>query len=74
MGDPFGLRDDACWECIIRELRKANQSELADELQEALNNPLRQDQRAFFENMNPAARMSIDPAASTCRHEGKCQW
>ena len=73
MGDPFGMRDDSYWECIIRELRKSNHAEIADRLQDALKSPLRRNALSLFETMNPGHRMHIDPAAQTCRFEGKCR-
>jgi hypothetical protein len=74
MGDPLGMRDDACWECIIRELRKSNQDALANDLRAALDSPIRKHAMSTFEIMNSGWQLSIDPAAQTCRFEGKCQW
>jgi hypothetical protein len=74
MGDPFGLRDDDCWKCIIEELRKANQSAIADQLQAALDSPIRRHELDVFENLNPGYQLYIDPAVQICRFEGRCQW
>src|SRR5687767_12918006 len=70
MGDPFGMRDDACWECIIRELRKSNHADVADRLQEALKSPFPKNALSLVDTMNPGHRLSIDPAAQTCRFKG----
>jgi hypothetical protein len=73
MGDPLGLRDDDCWECIIRELRKANQVALANDLRAALDSPIREHDLSTFEVLNAGWELSIDPAVQTCQFEGKCQ-
>jgi hypothetical protein len=74
MSDPFEMRDDDCWECIIQELRKANHEALAHDLRAALESPTRQDAMATFQAMNPDYQLRIAPAAEICRFEGTCRW
>ena len=74
MGDPFELRDDDCWECIIRELRKANQEVLANDLRVVLESPTRQDAMATFHAKHPDYQLRIVPAAELCRFAGTCRW
>ena len=74
MGDPFEMRDDACWECIIRELRKAKHEALANDLRAVLESPTRQDALATFQVKNPEYQLRVAPAAELCRFEGKCRW
>ena len=73
MGDPFRMRDDACWECIILELRGSGEPELADELQDAVDSPLRQQELSAVASRHPDADKKMEPAAQTCRSEGKCR-
>jgi hypothetical protein len=74
MGDPLELRDDACWACIIRKLRKANHEVLAQDLRAVLESPTRQDAMATFQARNPDYQVRTAPAAETCRFAGRCRW
>jgi hypothetical protein len=74
MGDPFAMRDDDCWECIIRELRKSKHDALANDLRAALDSPIRQDAMSTFQVKNPEYQLRIAPAAQACLFEGKCRW
>jgi hypothetical protein len=73
MGDPVRLRDDACWRCIIEELRKAHEPALADTLRAALDSPSPQQAFSTFATQNPEYQLTIIPAAETCRFLGRCQ-
>ena len=73
MRDPFGMRDDECWECIIQELRKSGEPDLADELQDAVDSPLRRQELSAVAMRHPDGGMKMEPAAQTCRFEGKCR-
>ena len=74
MGDLLELRDDACWACIIRELRKANHEVLAQDLRAVLESPTHQDAMATFQAKHPDYQLRIVPAAELCRFEGTCRW
>jgi hypothetical protein len=74
MGDPFGMRDDDCWTCIVRELRKSNDADAANGIQDALDDPFPNRALSLFETLNSHHRMAIDAAAQTCQLEGTCQW
>ena len=73
MRDPFGMRDEERWECIIRELRNSGEPALADELQDAVDSPLRQQELSAFAIRNPDAHMKMEPATQTCRFARKCR-
>ena len=72
MGDPLGLRDDACWECIVEELRKSHQSEMADALQSALDSPFRDRKLSDFEAMYRGHEWAIKNAETQWRIVGRC--
>jgi len=74
MRDPFEMRADDCWACIIRELRKAKHEALANDLRAALESPTRQDAMATFQAKHPEYQLRIVPAAELCRFEGTCRW
>ena len=72
MGDPFGRRDDACWRCIIEELRKAHHADAANGLHDALDAPPRDRALRLFATMNPHFSGAIDQAAQTCQLARRC--
>jgi hypothetical protein len=73
MRDPFEMRDDECWECIILELRNSGEPDLADELQDAVDSPLRQQELAAVAMRHPDADRKLEPVVQTCRTAGKCR-
>lgn len=72
MGDPFGFRDDACWKCIVRELRKSGHTGAAEDLQAALDNPFPETALRVFD-AKPQHRLDVDAAERTCRFRGECR-
>jgi hypothetical protein len=69
--DPFTLRDADCWDCIAEEL-DITDPDLAKQLREALNDPmrdLRTSALAVFTVMYPA---QIDIAITACRAQRRC--
>jgi hypothetical protein len=72
--DPFGIRDEACWKCIVSELRKSSHTEVADRLQAALDHSFAEQELRTYDRMYPGDSMFIDPAAQTCKFAGTCRW
>jgi hypothetical protein len=74
MDDLLEMRDDDCWACIIRELRKANHEALANDLRTALDSPTDQDAMATFQAKHPDYQLRTAPVAELCRFAGTCRW
>jgi hypothetical protein len=69
--DPFTLRDDDCWDCIVGELGNSD-ADLAEQLREALDDPLRNLPLSTLAMFTTTYRVQIDMAASGCRAQLRC--
>jgi hypothetical protein len=69
--DPFTLRDDACWECIVDELEFAH-PDIAKRLRDALQEPLREQALRTLDQPHPGDRLLIEMAARACQRRFRC--
>ena len=69
--DPFTLRDEDCWECIAEELVKID-ADLANELREALDDPMRDLPHSAFALFTTSYHVQIEMAASGCQAQLRC--
>ncbi len=69
--DPFTGRDDDCWECIVEELSTTD-ADLAEQLREALSDPMRALPGSALAMFTTAYHVQIDMAASGCRAQLRC--
>ena len=71
MSDPFKVRDDACWDCIVEKLESSHAG-IARRLRDALQEPVREQALATFEQPHPGDRLLVEMAARTCNHQFRC--
>jgi hypothetical protein len=69
--DPFTLRDDDCWECIAEEMA-ATDPDLAQQLRDALNDPMRNHRGSALALFTTTYHVQIDMAARSCLAQLRC--
>ena len=69
--DSFTLREDDCWECIAEELGNTD-ADLAQQLREALSDPMRDLRGSALAMFTTSYHVQIDMAALVCRAQLRC--
>jgi hypothetical protein len=69
--DPFTLRDDDYWECIAEELGNTD-ADLAEQLREALSDPMRNLPLSALAMFTTTYHVQIGMAALGCRAQLRC--
>lgn len=69
--DPFTLRDDECWQCIAEQL-EGTDADLAEQLREALDDPMRNLPLSALAMFTTSYRVQINMAATHCRALLRC--
>ena len=69
--EPFTLRDDECWECIAEEMGTTDPN-LAEQLRDALREPMRDLPGSLLAMFTTSYRVQIETAASMCRAQLRC--